>query len=453
MAYAQHRKDSLDLRNPHRLGEAVVHGSQVKRVNSSAFNVSAVDTRNLRNTNLDLAHVLDRVSGVKVRENGGVGSTTNINLNGFTGKHVSGESVYGASDAVKCADGFTQVTYNASSHIFTGYIYARAASAEGLGSMQAGIRSYEVSDGTLTECAAPVKVDAFGNTGTFGTYSYAAHISKPYAMVLDDKGQGRNMSVMLTDYAIDEVNPNISNIVDLGNNQVAMVLNYSNRDSAAVAICDYDLNIKKVIYDNRIGTSVGAQRSVRYTQSGADDAGNVYVFSGSSATDSKVGALRIKKGETEFDKDYQFDILSAADGYRFRKAFHISGRKFLLEFYTDKAKFGNTDASGRMAVVDVATKSLTWVTGLPDPSTVSFGWGDGYADAYYLPVAAPTSMNGGSGSGSGNGGWNHGSSVKSTRAASTVVPTIYRIDANTGIATSFMTFGGSDLLKSITILK
>lgn len=88
MAYAQHRRDSLDLKTPHRLGEAVVHGSQVKRVNSSAFNVSAVDTRNLRNTNLDLVHVLDRISGVKVRENGGVGSATNINLNGFTGKHV-----------------------------------------------------------------------------------------------------------------------------------------------------------------------------------------------------------------------------------------------------------------------------------------------------------------------------------------------------------------------------
>ena len=59
------------------------------------------------------------------------------------------------------------------------------------------------------------------------------------------------------------------------------------------------------------------------------------------------------------------------------------------------------DASGKMAVVDMDAKTLTWVSGLPDASTVSFGWGDGYADAYYLPVAAPTSMSGGSGSGSG----------------------------------------------------
>lgn len=296
----------------------------------------------------------------------------------------TGESVYGSSDAVKSFDSFTQVTYNKNSGIFNGYIYARGASVDGIGSMKAGLRSYKVQNGKLVEVGSPVLVSAFGNTGTFGTYSYAAQISQPYAMVIDNTGAGNNIAVGLTDYAIDEVNPNISNIVDMGNNQVAMILNYSNRDSAVVAICDYSLNIKKVIYDNRIGTSVGAQRSVRYTQSGADDNGNIYVFSGSSATESKVGALRIKKGETEFDKNYKFDILSAANGYRFRKAFHISGSKFLLEFYLDKEKYGNMDASGKMAVVDVETQSLTWVTGLPDASTVSFGWGDGYAGAYYL---------------------------------------------------------------------
>ncbi len=361
----------------------------------------------------------------------------------------TGQSVYGASDAVRSYDSFTQVTYNKNSGIFTGYIYARGASEQGLGSKKAGLRSYKVENGKLVETADPVLVEAFGNTGTFGTYSYAAQISKPYAMVIDKTGAGNNIAVGLTQYAIDEVNPNISNIVDLGDNKVAMVLNYSNRDSAAVAICDYSLNIQKMLYDDRIGTSVGAMRSVRYTQSGLDDNGNVYVFSGSSATDSKVGALRIKKGETEFDKSYKFDILSKADGYRFRKAFHISGSKFLLEFYTDKTKYGNMDASGKMAVVDMDAQTLTWVTGLPDASTVSFGWGDGYAGAYYLPVAAPTSMSGGSSSGNGSSsGWGG-----SKAADTSVTPTIYKIDATTGMATAFMTFATSDLLKAVTILK
>ncbi|WP_075566571.1 DUF4374 domain-containing protein [Ihuprevotella massiliensis] len=372
----------------------------------------------------------------------------------------NGETVYGAADAVRSYDSFTQMTYNKTSGIFTGYIYARGASAEGIGSMKAGLRNYKVENGKLTEVGSPVLVTAFGNTGTFGTYSYAAHISQPYAMVVDKNGAGNNIAVDLPQYAIDNVNPNISNIVDMGNNQVAMVLNYSNRDSAAVAICDNNLKVKKVIYDQRIGTSVGAMRSVRYTMSGADDKGNVYVFSGASAKDGKVGALRIKKGDTEFDKNYQFNILAASDGYRFRKAFHISGSKFLLEFYLDKNKYGNMDASGKMAVVDVEAKTLTWVTGLPDASTISLGWGDGYAGAYYLPVAAPTRMGGG-GKNHGGGNGNHegdngnhgGRNGNPTRGASTITPTIYKIDANSGVASPFMTFGNGDLLKAITILK
>lgn len=346
------------------------------------------------------------------------------------------ENVYGDTEALKSADSFTQVIYNKSSKIFTGYIYARGASAEGIGTKKAGLRSYSTTGGVLSEVADPVLVSAFGNTGCFGTYSYAAQISQPYAMVVDANGAGNNIAVGLTDYAIDEVNPNISNIVDMGDNQVAMVLNYSNYDAAVVAICDYDLKIQKFIKDTRIGTSVGAQRSVRYTQSGADDNGNIYVFCGSSETDSKVGALRIKKGETEFDQDYQFDILSASDGYRFRKAFHISGDKFLLEFYTSKESYGNMDASGKMAIVDVTAKTLTWVSGLPDASTVSFGWGDGLNGYYYLPVSAPTSMSGGSSS-----------------ESSSVIPTVYKIDANTGNAIAFMTFSSGNLLKAITFLK
>ena len=112
-------------------------------------------------------------------------------------------------------------------------------------------------------------------------------------------------------------------------------------------------------------------------------------------------------------------------------------------------------ASGKMAVVDMEAQTLTWVTGLPDPTSVSLGWGDGYDGAYYLPVAAPTSMSGGSGSDSGSagGGWNHGGKSTTRATASTVVPTIYKIDANTGVATAFMTFSNANLLKAITILK
>lgn len=71
------------------LEEVVVQGkSPLQRINQSPMNVQAVNTKELRNTNLDVARVLDKVSGVKIRQDGGLGSAAQINLNGFSGKHV-----------------------------------------------------------------------------------------------------------------------------------------------------------------------------------------------------------------------------------------------------------------------------------------------------------------------------------------------------------------------------
>ncbi len=348
--------------------------------------------------------------------------------------------VYGdnSGNTLKVPDTFTQVTYNRKTGTFTGYIYARGASEEGIGSMKAGLRSYKIADGKLAEIGQPVIVANFGNTGTFGTYSYAAQISNPYAMVVSRNGDnitGDEKTIELPGLAIDGVVPTVSNFVDMGDNKLVIVLNYSNRDSAAVAFADYNLSISSVKYDGRIGVSVGAMRSVRYAQSGADDEGNVYIFSGSGVNSNRVGALRIKKGASDFDPDYHFNIFAKSDGYRFRKAFHISDDYFLLEFYNSKDEYANMSPSGKMAVVKMSDQSLKWVTGLPDPTTVSIGWADGYKGVMYLPMAAPTEMSG-TEDGSGN-----------------VIPTIYAINAATGVAASFATFKTTELLKAVTIIK
>ena len=67
---------------------SVIGRSETKEVNRQAFNVTAVDAKKLQNSTLDLSHALDRVSGVRVRESGGVGSNMNFSLNGFTGRQV-----------------------------------------------------------------------------------------------------------------------------------------------------------------------------------------------------------------------------------------------------------------------------------------------------------------------------------------------------------------------------
>lgn len=85
-AHAQGR-DSLRTRH-YDLQTAEVVGNSLHRVNNSALNAIAIDVNKLKNTTLDVAGILNKVSGVKIRQNGGVGSATAINLNGFTGKHV-----------------------------------------------------------------------------------------------------------------------------------------------------------------------------------------------------------------------------------------------------------------------------------------------------------------------------------------------------------------------------
>ncbi|KUG09159.1 TonB-dependent receptor [Solirubrum puertoriconensis] len=69
-------------------GVTVVGRSAVQETNRQAFNVTAVDAKQLYNTTLDLAGALDRVAGIRVRESGGVGSNFNLSLNGFSGNHV-----------------------------------------------------------------------------------------------------------------------------------------------------------------------------------------------------------------------------------------------------------------------------------------------------------------------------------------------------------------------------
>src|SRR5690606_33818213 len=61
---------------------SVIGRTATQEVNRQAFNVSAIDAKALYNSTLDISSALDRVSGVRVRESGGVGSNFNVSLNG-----------------------------------------------------------------------------------------------------------------------------------------------------------------------------------------------------------------------------------------------------------------------------------------------------------------------------------------------------------------------------------
>ena len=83
-AMAQQPKDSIT-----QLEEVVVKAeAPIKRIQKAAYNVVAIEAQPLQAVNSNAADILARVSGVKMRETGGVGAEAHINLNGFTGRHV-----------------------------------------------------------------------------------------------------------------------------------------------------------------------------------------------------------------------------------------------------------------------------------------------------------------------------------------------------------------------------
>ena len=199
-----------------------------------------------------------------------------------------------------------------------------------------------------------------------------------------------------------------SGILDRGNGEFLSSMIYSERnqprpgsgsttaaitklDSIWVAAFDKNMNLKRIYKSDKLGYSSGRFRSQYISQLGKADNGDVYVFSGHFEKNSTkpAGALLIKKDATDFDKDYFFNIDALSGGYPFRSVFHITGAKFLIEFYNDKNIQTNSPAA-KYAIVDAAAQKLTWVTGLPDPANITSTVGViamGYKGKCYLPVA------------------------------------------------------------------
>ena len=199
-----------------------------------------------------------------------------------------------------------------------------------------------------------------------------------------------------------------SGILDRGNGEFLSSMIYSERnqprpgsgsttaaitklDSIWVAAFDKNMNLKRIYKSDKLGYSSGRFRSQYISQLGKADNGDVYVFSGHFEKNSTkpAGALLIKKDATSFDENYFFNIDAVSGGYPFRSVFHITGAKFLIEFYNDKNIETNSPAA-KYAIVDAAAKTLTWVTGLPEPANITNTVGViamGYKGKCYLPVA------------------------------------------------------------------
>ncbi|HWL00355.1 MAG TPA: TonB-dependent receptor [Parapedobacter sp.] len=60
----------------------------IRTAKEQAFNVNVIDAKQLYNSSADLNQALNRSTGVRIREDGGLGSAFSFSLNGFTGRQV-----------------------------------------------------------------------------------------------------------------------------------------------------------------------------------------------------------------------------------------------------------------------------------------------------------------------------------------------------------------------------
>lgn len=162
-------------------------------------------------------------------------------------------------------------------------------------------------------------------------------------------------------------------------------------DSCWVVRMDRDCNVLGVWGDDRISYSAGQFRSQVWAQTLRTDEGQVYVFSNrySTATTHRAAALRWSLAGG-FDPTYYFDVETPFDGHPFRRVWHLTGSKFLLELYNERTP-SSTGPGHQFGIVDMDARSGKWVTGLPARNLITSGAATGgvpcYADGVvYLPI-------------------------------------------------------------------
>lgn len=84
MVFAQkHLRDSVELKNV-----TVIGKSKTQKLREGALSVNAIDVRSMVNSLTNLNSLVDKTAGVKVREEGGVGSNFDLSINGMSGNSV-----------------------------------------------------------------------------------------------------------------------------------------------------------------------------------------------------------------------------------------------------------------------------------------------------------------------------------------------------------------------------
>ena len=169
-------RDYLDFEmqeESHTMDEVVVKGlSPAERVQRLAYNVSLVETAKLKNTTMDLSNVIDKISGVKIRSTGGVGSEANVPLNGFSGRHVKIFIDGVPMDGMSSAFGLNNIPAGLAKRV---EVYKGVVPIELGGDALGGAINIVTDNSRRTRVSASY---SFGSFNTHKTNVYAEHTSK-----------------------------------------------------------------------------------------------------------------------------------------------------------------------------------------------------------------------------------------------------------------------------------
>ncbi|MCV9928631.1 DUF4374 domain-containing protein [Flavobacterium sp. LS1R49] len=190
-------------------------------------------------------------------------------------------------------------------------------------------------------------------------------------------------------------------------------------DSTWVAVYNYpELKLEKVIKDNRT-SYLGAYFTNGLIQ---DENGDAYGFSSAAATSNAVvtstkpsAVVKIKKGTTEFDQTYFFNVQEKSGGYKISSSSYIGKGKVLLQMY---GNVGTNKGVAKLAVADVYTQTFAWVTNAPsviNSTTTRYNITTEDASSLVLGINTP------------DGNW------------------IYTINGTTGVATKGMKVEGGEI--------
>ena len=139
-------------------------------------------------------------------------------------------------------------------------------------------------------------------------------------------------------------------------------------DSMWVAVLKYpELTLEKVIRDGRASYS-GNWFSMTSMKQIED--GDTYAWCSAYKSKNPSSFLRVKKGTTEFDKNYFFDVEAKTGGRKIVRGRYLANGKFLLAIEAGPrevvpSRGGGDPADVKIAIADVKAQTITYVANIP----------------------------------------------------------------------------------------